>query len=221
MTKEAKKQKIEKIIDKSVKKAFEDAESEKKSYFQSIGIFVFSLLIFVSCGYFAYKAYFAYLPPTEFIVLDQEYRVLEESPLTEEIADKEMFTNTINQWLFDIFDYHYLNLDVHGQKIRKYFATDSAYADFMTTFNGLRLQDRVRALRAIVRPTVVEPLHIVDSDIYGGVQRFYQLNGVFVVEIIGDKGKEVVRYNVVLIVARRSLLENEFGYAIEVIALRG
>tara|TARA_B100002019_G_scaffold293423_1_gene320917 strand:- start:1879 stop:2571 length:693 start_codon:yes stop_codon:yes gene_type:complete len=214
-------QKVNKKIEKNIEKGFKNTEAEKKSYFQSIGIFVFSFIIFLSCAYFSYKAYFSYQPPNEFIVLDQEYRILEEKPLEQEVENKEEMVNKVNQWVSNIFDYHHLNIDTHGEKIKEYFATESSYSEFMDTFTNLRLQDRVRALNAIVTSKIVKPIHIVDSGVYNGFQRFYQMDGVIIAEIVHSEGKEVIRYNVTMIVARRSLVENPNGYAIEVIAFRG
>lgn len=213
------KQKISKA-DKKVRESFEKKNKIKKTYYESIIIALLTFIIFLSSAIFFYNAYFNYTPPAFFVVLNEDNRVLEDTPITEPVLSEAELNNLVNEWISDIFSYHYLNLDSHGAKIRGYFATDQAYSDFMETFNGLRFQQRVRGLRGIVIPKIIEPIIVDSTSIYNNHRRIYQMKGTYIVEIRSSEGVEPQRYNITVVVSRRSLTERPTGYGIEAIAIR-
>ena len=79
------------------------------------------LIIFFASGLFFYKSYFSYQPPSKFIVLNEDYTVLEEKSLKEDIMSEGEMNNLVNEMIQDIFSYHYLSIDKHGMKIKKIF----------------------------------------------------------------------------------------------------
>lgn len=207
-------------IEKNIKKSFSEKSKIKKAYYDTIIIFFCTFLMLLTSIAFLYNAYFNYTPPASFIVLNEDNRVLEDIPITENYVTTSELNNLVNGWISEIFSYHYLNLDTHGAKIKDFFANDDAYSDFIQTFNSLRLQQRVRALNGIVLPRVIEPITLEDSSLYRNNRRIYQMRGVYVIEIRSSSGTEVQRFNVTVIVSRRSLTERPSGYGIESISIR-
>ena len=218
--KKEKKETVNNKVDKNIKKSFSEKSKIKKAYYDTIIIFTCTIIMLLSSGIFLYNAYFNYTPPASFIVLNEDNRVLEDIPITEDYVSESELNNLVNNWIVEIFNYHYLNLDTHGAKIKDFFANDDAYSDFMSTFNGLRLQQRVRALNGIVLPRVIEPITLDDSSLYMNNRRIYQMRGIYVIEIRSSSGTEVQRFNVTVIVSRRSLTERPSGYGIESISIR-
>lgn len=192
----------------------------KGSYFYSLGIFIFTLLMLVSTSVFLYYSYVHYTPPSSFIVLNADNKILEEASLKEDIMSEEAVSNLVNKWLTDIFSYHYLNLDEHGVKIKPYFSNDRSYSDFMNVFQDLRMQVKILEGKGIVNPIVISPLIVSNTRIYNDYQKVYQLKGMYVIELIFTDGKEAIRYEVGLNVSRQRLVDNPYGLAIETISLR-
>lgn len=208
--------KIKKVNEKKIKKQTEI----KNSYYQSIGILLSMLVIFFATAFFFYKSYFDYQPPAKFIVLNEDYTVLEEKSLKEDIMSEGQMNNLVNEMIEDVFSYHYLNIDKHGVKIKKYFANRYAYEQFMEAFNSLRVQDKIRANKGIMVPEMTSsPLKLKSSQLYKNVYLTYTFTGVYLLKIHTVDGVEMIKRNISVLLSRQKLTNSQYGLGIETIII--
>lgn len=202
---------------------FKDSKEKKDyirdNYYKNIATLFFLFLSFASSLSYAYYSYFVYEPPAKLLVLDSELRVLEEKPLIDDILSNEQLTQWVNDNVSDLFTYNYISFERHGSKQENTF-TGNGYKSFMEAFNGLRLQTKVKKQKAIVEPIMVSPLKIANTgSVAGNTVKAWMFEGVIVLNLHGQNGREAFKYNVNVLVIRTSFKDNKNGIAIEKIQL--
>jgi hypothetical protein len=215
----AKAQKIEKdeLELQRIKEGVIRRDYMRDNYFKSLGIFLSVLFIFVSSGAFYYYSYFHYQPPTNFIAVDENSRILEEIPLNLSVMED----GDLSQWATDsvkeIFSYNYLTFDKHGSEIRGLFS-DRSYGEFMDVFNNLRLQKKVEVQKAIVEPVILKAIVVEKSGEFLK-RKAWEMKGVLLLNLHGKNGIERIKYNVYIMVVRTSFEENRRGVVVHKIQL--
>jgi hypothetical protein len=189
----------------------------KDGSFKMLGISFFLLLTLASSVAYSYYSYFIYTPPSNFIVLDEDFRVLEEVPLNEDVLTPDELSQWANDSVITILSYNYLNSDKHGSKINELFFKP-AYKEFMNVFNNSRLLIKVKTQEAIVVPQIITPIKI-DQEGVLSERKAWQLSGTIVLNIHGKSGLERQRLDVKMIIVRTSFKENSNGFLIQKVQL--
>lgn len=207
------------VMYKRVEESFIKRDYLRDNFFKSLGVLFFTFLTFSSAIWYASYSYFVYTPPSKFLALDEENRVLEEVPLNERISEDSILTQWVNDEMKKILTYNYISFPTHGEKIKSSF-TESGFGDFMEAFNSLRLQIKVKEQKAIIEPLLVQPLKIKDIGATGGGTRMaWMLEGVIILNIHGYNGIERQKYQANVLVIRTTFKENKNGIAIQKIQL--
>jgi hypothetical protein len=212
-------QEKEEIMLDRLKESRIERDYYKDNAFKSLGVLIFTLLTFVSSGFFSYYSYQHYSPPSSFIALDEEGRILEEISLDTDVMSDEELTQWANESLIDILSYNYLSFDKHGSKIKDYFS-DKAYSDFSAAFNGLRLQKKVKVQKAIVQAVMTKPTQISQTGmVAANTRKAWMLKGEVILNIHGKDGIERVKYDLDVLIIRTTFKENKLGILIEKVQL--
>lgn len=203
--------------DKSLSLLLKEKDFKRNNYYESIAISFFTTLAFLISLSFIYYSLYIYEPPNSFIVLDENYRVLEEVPLNLDVKSEE----DLNQWATEsvtkIFSYNYINFDKHGGSIKNMF-TENSYKVFMELFNNLRLQKKIQVQKAIVEPVVLKAIKVEQSG-GAGERKAWQMTGVILLNIHGKDGLERKKYNVNIVIVRTTFKENREGVVIQKVQL--
>jgi hypothetical protein len=189
----------------------------KDNFFKSLGVLIFSILTFATSIMYTYYSYFHYSPPSNFIALDENNRVLEEIDLSLDVKTPEELNQWANDSIKEIFSYNYLTFDKQGVNIKHLFS-EYSYKKFMGVFNNLRLQKKIEAQEAILEPYMLKTIKIDQSGDYNG-RKAWQMKGVLLLNIHGKDGLERMKFNVSVVVTRTSFKDNKEGVVIEKIQL--
>ena len=191
----------------------------RDNFYKSLGILIFTLLTFISAIWYASYSFFIYSPPSKFLALNEEGRVLEEVPLLDNVVEEGELTQWVNDNITEILTYNYINYSKHGGAIKRNF-TENGYSDFMSAFGKLKLQVKIKAQKAIVEPYLVEPLKVENTGaVAGGSRKAWMTKGTIVLNIHGKNGLERQKYIAKVLVIRTTFKENKKGLAIEKIQL--
>lgn len=191
-------------------------ENSKAMYYASIITLIFVSLTGIFSLYYAYKANFSYTPYTDFITLDKDNRVLEEVPLNQKNKEEQELTQEIADYLKEAFAYDYIDINTIGVKFKPKM-TETAYADFMSAFNNLRIQDKIAKENGIVKPKIVQNLSVKKVGMVGN--RFaWLIEGKILLEIyygnLGKSAPERIIYDIKIQANRTTYKENKDGYLI-------
>ena len=188
--------KKDEIFIQNFKSASDKKEYIRDNYFKNLGMLLFLTLTLISSSIYAYYSFFVYEPPAKFLVLDSDGRVLEETPLGQDIYPEEKLTQWANESIKNLFTYNHISFPTHGSRQQDIF-TNNGYKDFMGAFNELRLQKKVKEQQGIIEPILVKPLKISSTgSVAGNTRKAWKMDGVMVLNLHGKNGREAFKYKV-------------------------
>lgn len=208
----------EEVANKIIKGVYKRGASNYKFYLLSIIFLIISISCLAQGVYYLKYSYFEFNPKPPFIPVDGDNRIYEEVPLSEPIMTSAKRKQWLTDFLFEYYDYNYINYKKHSNDIKEYFydkVYNSVVAPFFSdSFDIRTLVDKRGIVQAIrVDPMVLE-MKSEEGAMISGRRAFKYSTTVRIITYYGD-GKNIPETKrVELIVVRESLDNSSSGLII-------
>jgi hypothetical protein len=191
-----------------------DKDKERKTYLYSFASGIMNMFILIVAILFVSYS-FVYTPQAQYILADEDGRIIEDKPLNEFNMTNEEMGQWLTQAIKKSFAYDFTGVDLHPSKIKNLY-TEKGFADFKSQFDGSADVVLVVKNQAVSSVSRITPPKIKKQGyVNKGAVAVVQFESSMVQMFQGYAGLNRETYKVTALIVRKNIKDYKDGIAIE------